>query len=334
VKLKPIEDQVVVLMGASSGIGREAALRFGRRGAKVVVSARSVDDLNVLVDQIRGEGGEAFAIPADVTDLEQVKAVADGAAERYGRLDTWVHLAGIGLWALFEETEPEEWERVIDVDLNGAAYGAMAALPHLRRSGGGALILVSSVEARLAMPLQTAYAAAKHGVHGFAKSLRLELMKEGAPVSVTEIMPAGTDTPIFDEARTRIGVKPMPFPPVYEPGIAAEAILYAAEHPAREMVLGGFSKAGMLLQTVAPALLDALILAVGFRLQKTSEEKGEAAPSNLFRPTGGTGSVRGTLGGRSFSTYAWLEMHPVVKRGLLAAAIGSAALLAARALKR
>jgi NAD(P)-dependent dehydrogenase (short-subunit alcohol dehydrogenase family) len=331
-KLKPIEEQVVVLMGASSGIGRLAAKEFARRGARVVLSARGCEDLEEVAREIRDDGGEAHVIAADTTDFQQIKAVADGAVERYGRLDTWVQLAGVGLWSLLEETTPEEWARVIDVNLNGQAYGAMAAIPHLRR-GGGALIHVSSVEARLAVPFQTAYAAAKHGVHGLVKSLRLELRGEGAPISVTEIMPAGTDTPIFDEARTRLGVKPMPIPPVYSPHIAAGAILYAAEHPVREMVLGGFSKAGMALQSVAPSLLDAFMLFAGFRLQKTDERKSDEAPTNLFQREEADGSVRGSLGGRSFSTYAWLEMHPVVKTALAAALIGAAAVAGAGALR-
>jgi NAD(P)-dependent dehydrogenase (short-subunit alcohol dehydrogenase family) len=132
-RLKPLEEQVVVLMGASSGIGRETALRFAERGAKVVVSARNEKGLNSLVQEIRGKGGQATAIPAEVTEFEQVKAVADRAVEVYGRLDTWVHLAAVLLVASFEDTTPEEFARVIDVNLMGQAYGAMAALPHIKR---------------------------------------------------------------------------------------------------------------------------------------------------------------------------------------------------------
>src|SRR5919199_4804994 len=147
-QLKPVEEQVVVLMGASSGIGRETALRFAERGAKVVVSARSEEGLNSLVREIQSGGGEATAVVAEVTDFEQVKAVADRAVEQYGRLDAWVHLAAVGLFATFEQTTPEEFERVIDVNLMGQVYGAMAALPHLKREGQGALIHISSVEAK------------------------------------------------------------------------------------------------------------------------------------------------------------------------------------------
>src|SRR5215211_5301452 len=153
--LKPVERQVVALMGASSGIGRETALRFAEKGAKVVVSARSKEGLDSLVGEIRRAGGEATSVVADTT------------AERYGRLDTWVHLAAISIFAPFEKTTPAEFRRAIEIDLVGQAYGAMAALPHLKREGRGALVHVTSVVARRAVPLQSAYCAAKHGVDGF-----------------------------------------------------------------------------------------------------------------------------------------------------------------------
>src|SRR3712207_289675 len=167
VRLKPVEEQVVALMGASSGIGRETALRFAKRGARVVVSARGEEGLNSLVQEIRGRGGEATAAVAEVTDFEQVKAVADRTVEQYGRLDTWVHLAAVGLFATFEQTTPEEFERVIDVNLMGQVYGAMAGLPHLKREGRGALLHISSVEAKRSFPFHSAYGASKHGIDGF-----------------------------------------------------------------------------------------------------------------------------------------------------------------------
>src|SRR3712207_6776606 len=174
-QLKPIEDQVVALMGASSGIGREAALRFAGRGAKVVASARNKEGLDSVVEEIRHRGGEATAVVADVTDFDQGKAVADTAAERYGRLDTWVHLAAVSIFAPFDDTTPEEFRQVVEIDLVGQAYGAMAALPHLKREGRGALVHVTSVVARRAVPLQGGYCAAKHGVDGRSEEHTSEL---------------------------------------------------------------------------------------------------------------------------------------------------------------
>ncbi len=301
-KRKPISDQVVVVFGASSGIGRETALQFARRGAKVVVSARGDEGLNSLVEEIHNEGGAALAIPAEVADFSQVKAVADGAVKRYGRLDTWVHLAGIGMYATFEQTSPEEFRRIVEVNLLGQVHGAQAALPHLRRAGHGALILVSSVEARRALPYHSAYAASKHGVHGFIEALRVELRREKAPVSVTEVMPASINTPFFSKARTKIGVKPMGLPPIYPPQLVAEAILQAAEHPRREVIVGGAGKGMLMTQRTSPRLMDALMLLIGFRGQETREPKSVDAPDNLFQPIAGDNRVEG-----DFSAQAKLE---------------------------
>src|SRR5215218_6603064 len=238
-RLKAVEEQVVVLMGASSGIGRETALRFAKRGAKVVVSARGEEGLDSLVEEIRREGGEAIAVPAETSQFEQVKAVADRAVEEYGRLDTWVHLAAVGLFATFEHTTPEEFGRVIDVNLMGQVYGAMAALPHLKREGRGALIHISSVEAKRSFPFHSAYGASKHGIDGFLEALRVELKHERWRVRVSQVMPGTINTPFFDKGRTKLGVKAVGVPPIYEPETVANIILYAAENPARDLVSGG-----------------------------------------------------------------------------------------------
>ncbi|WP_309741342.1 SDR family NAD(P)-dependent oxidoreductase, partial [Chamaesiphon sp. OTE_20_metabat_361] len=170
-KLKPIEQQVVAVVGASSGIGRETALQFAKRGAKLVVAARSESGLASLVKEIEQFGSEAIAVTADVAKFKQVKSIADQTIERFGRLDTWVHAAGTGIIAPFEQVTPEEFKRVIDVNLMGSVYGAMVAMPHLRQTGRGAFIAVSSVEARRSMPLQSAYSASKHGMEGWLDSL-------------------------------------------------------------------------------------------------------------------------------------------------------------------
>ena len=212
-KLKPLDEQIVVVMGASSGIGRETAKRFAARGAKVVVSARTDEGLESLVEEIRRQGGEATAFPADVTEHAQIKAVADRTVERYGRLNTWAHVAGVALYGMFDDLRPGEFKRVVDTDLIGMAYSAMAALPHLKRDGG-AFIGVTSLLAERAVPLLSAYCAAKHGAQGLLESLRLELRYEGAPVSVTNILPSAINTTFFNKARTKMGVKPMGMPPI------------------------------------------------------------------------------------------------------------------------
>src|SRR5919112_3371039 len=317
-RLKPLEEQVVALMGASSGIGRETALRFANRGAKVVVSARNEKGLNSLVEEIRGKGGQATAIPAEVTEFEQVKAVADRAVEMYGRLDTWVHLAAVLLVASFEDTTPEEFARVGDVNLMGQVYGTMAALPQIKREGGGALIHVSSMGAKRSIPLQSAYCASKHGIDGFLEALRVELAREGAPVSVTQVMPATINTPFFDKARTKLGVKPVAPPPIYQPTIVADAVLYAAEHPARDLVVGGAARAVMTAQQISPRLLDVLLRRFGFGVHYTDEPKTEDAPDNLYAPIRGHDTSENGFRALSRSLYNWLQMHPTVRRGAAA----------------
>ena len=329
-RLKPVEEQAVALMGASSGIGRETALRFAKRGAKVVVSARGEQGLDSLVDEIRRGGGEAVAVLADVAEFEQVKAVADRAVEEYGRLDTWVHLAAVLLVASFEETTPEEFARVIDVNLMGQVYGAMAALPHIKREGGGALIHVSSMGAKRSIPLQSAYCASKHGIDGFLESLRVELQHEKQPISVTQVMPATINTPFFDKARTKLGVKPVAPPPIYQPGIVSEAILHAAENPGRDLIVGGAAKAVIQSQAISPRLLDALLRRRGFEVHYTDEPKPTEAPDNLFGPVEGYDTAEGSFGDRAHprSLYNWVELRPAVKRAaFVGAALGVLSML-------
>lgn len=333
VKLKPINEQVVAVFGASSGIGRETARRFAQRGAKVVVAARGQDGLTSLVEEIRSADGEAMAITADATDFTQVKRVADRAVEIYGRLDTWVHAASVLEIGLFEKMKPRDFKRIVEINLVGQAYGAMAALPHLRENGG-ALIHISSVEAKRAFPLHSAYAASKHGVHGLVEALRLELTHEGVPVSVTEIMPAAINTPIFDNAKSLLGVKPQIPPPLYQPETVANLILYAAEHPTRDLIGGGSGAVMLLTQRLSPRLMDALLLLLGFKLQRSKEPESEDGPHNLFSPDGIADTVEGPfpLAARR-SLYNWIETHPAATRsiaGVLAMGLAAAAATRAR----
>jgi short-subunit dehydrogenase len=275
-----------------------------------------------------------MAIPADAVDFEQVKAVADGAVEKYGRLDTWVHLAAVSLYATFEQTAPEEFKRVIETNLVGQAYGAMAALPHLRRTGQGALIHVSSVEGKRALPLQSAYASSKHGVIGFLDALRLELQHEGVPISVTNVMPAGINTPFFNKARTKMGVKPMPMPPIYQPDVVADVILYAAEHPTRDIEAGGAAKVLILNQRLSPRMMDAMLVRTGFKGQQTEEPKSDNAPANLFHPIGDYNRVQGDFTDQAKESAAsWLDTHPAARKIVKGAALAAVAVMAARAFK-
>jgi NAD(P)-dependent dehydrogenase (short-subunit alcohol dehydrogenase family) len=319
VELKPIENQVVVLMGASSGIGRETALRLAKRGAKMVVAARSEAGLRSLEDDLRELGGEVTTVVADVSEFEQVEAVAQSAVEEYGRLDTWVHLAAVGLFAPFDQTRPEEFRRVLDVDLMGQVYGAIAALPRIKREGRGALVHISSVVGKRSAPLQSAYSASKHGVEGFLESLRVELLRDGwDTIGVTNVIPAAINTPFFTKARTKLGVKPKGFPPIYQPGVVADAILYSAEKAPREIVAGGAGKGMLLTQRLSPRLMDAIMVRGGFGSQMTDEPKSTADPDGLYAPMKGQDRVEGDFSEQALprSPLTWLDTHPSLRWSL------------------
>lgn len=316
IRLKKLNDQAVVIVGANSGIGRAAALRFAEYGAQLILSGRSQEALDQLADELRASGAEVTPIAADVTDYAQMKRLADQAYQTYGRIDTWVHAAAVAVYSRFEDTNPEEFKQVIDTNLTGEAYGAMAALPYLKEQGG-ALILIGSAESRRALPYHSAYAASKHGITGFADALRLELEEENAPVSVTVVMPSSINTPFFSKARTRLGVKPAPVPPVYEPEAAAEIIHFAAEHPVRELFVGGAGKALGITQRLSPRLADNVTLQFG-KLQFGDQQKSEHAPNNLFAHIDGYDRVHGTYGdqARRLSLYNRLQIKPWLRFAL------------------
>ncbi|MBF2029610.1 MAG: SDR family oxidoreductase [Oscillatoriales cyanobacterium C42_A2020_001] len=332
-QLKSIQQQVVAVVGASSGIGRETALQFAKKGAKVVVAARSQAGLDSLVEEIRSFGGDTIAVIADVADFNQVKTIADKTVEHFGRLDTWVHAAATGMFARFEQITPEEFKRVIEVNLLGQAYGAMAAIPHLRREGRGALIHVSSVEAHVSLPLQSAYAASKHGIEGFLDSLRVELMHEGVPISVTNIMPSVINTPFYNKGKTKLGVKPTGVPPYYQPNLVAEAILYAAEHPTRDLLVGDTGRVLDFIHKISPHLSDALLNLVAIKGQHTKTTKYESDPNNLYDPIEGYDKAEGNFS--QLATPSFLEVldfNPIAKWGAIAG-VGALALFALQAFK-
>ena len=306
-RLKPLSEQVVVVMGASSGIGRETALQAARRGARLVVAARDGEALSSMIEAVEGHGGKAVAVTADTSKIDDVRAVADAAAQRYGGFDTWVQAAAVAVYARFEDTTPEEFRRVLDVNLMGNVNAALVALPHLRERGGGAFISISSVEARRSFPYHAAYAASKHAVDGLLETLRVELRQEGAPISVTNVLPGSINTPLFDKSRSRLGVKPMPVPPIYQPSTVARVILHAAEHPARDLLAGGAAKALLTTQRLSPRLLDALLVRIGFRTQQSDQP--DTVGDNLDTALSGWGRTEGSFGRGAWSrsAYNWLE---------------------------
>lgn len=322
--LKPIAVQTVVVFGASSGIGRLTAIEMAKRGAKICVAARSVAGLQSLVEEIEADGGEAFYVEADAADFSAVKKVADLCAERYGRIDTWIHNAGAFMFSTVELTEPEEYKRLIEVNLLGQIYGAKAALPHLKKNGG-ALIHVTSVEAIRTAPYQSAYGASKHGVHGFLQVLRVELAHDEIPVSVTEILPAAINTPIYEKGRNKMPFKMRPVPPIYHPQIVTDAILYAAENPVRDLIAGAAGLGVVYAERFSPSVADFFSEAVGFVGQDGGEKNTpEQFRDNLFQPISGYDTVEGNFSGEQLMSdpYTYLKTSPRLKDSLLLGAVG------------
>lgn len=324
ISLKPISVQTVVVFGASSGIGRVTALEMAKRGAKVCVAARSVEGLKTLVEEIEESGGEAFYVKADAAVFDEVKAVADLCVERYGRIDTWIHSAGAFIFATVELTEPEEYKRLIEVNLLGQIYGAKAALPYLKKHGG-AFISVNSVEAVRTAPYQSAYGASKHGIQGFLQVLRVELAREKVPVSVTEILPAAINTPIYEKGRNKMPFKVRPVFPIYHPQIVADAILYAAENPVRDLIAGAAGLGVVYAERFSPRVADFFSETIGFIGQNGGEKDSpEQFRDNLFEPISGYDTVEGNFSGEQFSSdpYTYLKTSPRAKDSILLGAIG------------
>ena len=330
---RPVSSQVVVITGASSGIGRETAVMLGQQGASVVLAARNEAALREVAMEIERLGGAAEVVVTDVAEWPQVERLAQRATDRFGRIDTWVNNAAVSAYATVEEMTVEEIDRILQVNLHGQLYGMKAALPHLTRQGQGTIINVASALAERAAPLQAAYCAAKHGIKGFTEALRMELARDHPGITVTLIEPSSINTPLFRHARSKLGVKPQPIPPVYEPRVVAETILFAAEHPRRTIVAGGSGKLLVMAERLSPALVDWYMLQDerGFKQQRTDQP--DDGQDNLFAPLDGPGSATGEFGQRSKATSLYtrhLELHPERKRVLSAAALAGLVALVRR----
>ncbi|HYP45125.1 MAG TPA: SDR family oxidoreductase [Propionibacteriaceae bacterium] len=316
-KLKRLEDQVVVVVGASSGIGRATALALAGRGATLVVAARSEPGLVTLMAEITAIGGDATYKVCDVSDYAQVQQVASLAVERFGRIDTWVNAAAVSVFAPFEQTTAQEFKRLNEVNYLGQVYGALAALPHLRSSGGGAIIAISSVESIVSLPNHAAYSASKHAVEGAMDALRRDLMAEKAPISVTSVKPATINTPLFANSRSKLGVFPKGPPPLYQPEVVADCVAYAAEHPVRDLFAGGAGRMMALQQFFSPRQMDLYLSKIGVRQERAPEKDGADAQTglpldNVDEPRLGDNRTRGDFSGRArrFSLYTWMQTHP------------------------
>jgi NAD(P)-dependent dehydrogenase (short-subunit alcohol dehydrogenase family) len=323
-RLKPLSEQVIVITGASSGIGLATALMAAERGAKVVLAARSRDPLAEAVDRIKQAGGEAAFAVADVGRKDDLDAVAAVAVERFGGFDTWVNNAGVGIWGLIDEVGEADMRQLFETNFWGVVHGSEVAVKHLRAKGG-ALINIGSVTSDRAFPVQGIYSASKHAVKGFTDALRMELEHERAPVSVTLIKPASIGTPMPQHVKNYSDKEPNFPPPVYAPEEVAATILRAAEHPVRDAYIGGGARTIATLSRTAPALLD--WISAKFLVPAQYGDKPASPGDNLYRGKA-EAEVRGDHQGSVIrpSLYTRAARHPaatLTAAGVAAAGVGA-----------
>jgi len=274
----------VVITGASAGIGRATAELFGSRGARVALIARGEDGLNGAADAVRAAGGTALPLPADVADFAAVDEAAERAEAELGPIGVWVNVAFTSVFAPFTEISPDEFRRVTEVTYLGYVHGTLAALRRMMTRDRGTIVQVGSALGYRAIPLQSAYCGAKHAVNGFTESVRTELLHDHSNVRITVVQMPAVNTPQFSWVRSRLPRHPQPVPPIYQPEVAAQGVLFAAEHPERkEYWVGGSTAATIFGQKLAAPLLDRYLARTGYDSQQTDQLAGTGL-SNLWQP--------------------------------------------------
>jgi NAD(P)-dependent dehydrogenase (short-subunit alcohol dehydrogenase family) len=335
---KRLGDQVIVVTGASSGLGRAVARAAGARGAKVVVTARNGEALDACVREIEAAGSEALAVTADCAVQDEVQQVVERAVDRFGRIDSYVANAIVTVYAETYRYEPDELRRIIDVNFFGQVYGYWAVLPHLRESRG-TFVSINSALAYRGIPLQGGYCASKAALRAFFESARVEIEKADWDVAVSVVLPGAINTPQFDRDRQKMGAQPQPVPPIYQPEPFAAGVLHCCEHPVRELPLGWGSQKALWGQKLSPRAGDLMLRRMGWKSQTTGAPKPLDAPDNLFSPMPGDPGAHGRFDEKSRGSTAWtslrLALHSprtaLALLGVGAAVAGSAELLASRA---
>ncbi len=324
-KLKRLRDQTIVITGASSGIGLATARLAAERGARVVLASRNEEDLRQACEEIRGAGGHAIYVVADVADPAAMDRVGEAAVREFGGFDTWVNDAGVSIYGKLTEMPLEDKRRLFDTNFWGVVYGCRTAVKHLRDKGG-VIINLGSIVSDRAIPLQGIYSASKHAVQGYTDALRMELEHDGLPVWVTLVKPSGIDTPYVEHARNYMDQAPTLPPPVYAPEVVAETILRCAEKRVREITVGGGGRMMTVMGMVAPRTTDIYMEKAMFEQQKGPDRPRRQAGS-LYAPKddGRThGPYRGHVMQSSVYTRAMLSdvgrALPFIAAGLALAA--------------
>ena len=330
--------RVVAVTGASSGVGRASVREFARRGDAVALIARGEDGLRGAAEDVRALGGLPLELPLDVADAEAVEAAAGRIEQELGEIDVWVNNAMSSVFAPVHRITAAEFRRVTEVTYLGYVNGTLSALARMRPRDRGTIVQVGSALAYRGIPLQSAYCAAKHAIQGFNESLRAELMHEGSGVRVTMVQMPALNTPQFDTVRTRLPHHPQPVPPIYQPEVAARAIVAAATHPARrEWWVGASTAIALLGNAVFPGVGDRYLAHTGFESQQTGEAVADDRPDNLEHPLPGDRGAHGDFDAKSHKrSLQWeLTRHRRLAGGALAgAALAGTAALRASAARR
>lgn len=323
--------EVVVITGASAGVGRATVRAFAKEGARIGLLARGKDGLEAARREVEALGGKALVVPTDVSDPEQVEAAAAAVEEEFGPIDIWVNDAMVSVFSPVKEMTAEDYRRVTEVNYLGYVYGTLSALRRMLPRDKGVVVQVGSALAYRGIPLQSAYCASKHAIQGFNDSLRAELIYDGSNVRVTMVQMPALNTPQFNWVKTRLPRKPQPVPPIYQPEVAAEAIVYAARHDQRELYVGFMTSFILVMNKFFPGIGDWYLAKTGVDSQQYDGYVDPNRPHNLYEPLPGDHGAHGDFDdkARDSSLQLWLNTHRSwVAAGLgLAGAVGTAAVL-------
>jgi NADP-dependent 3-hydroxy acid dehydrogenase YdfG len=321
---------LAVVTGASAGVGRATARELARRGWDVGLLARGAERLKAAAREVEEAGRSAIVLPADVADTAAVEEAAGAAEDELGPIELWVNNAMTSVFGPFTEIDPDDFRRVTEVTYLGFVNGTRTALGRMRPRGRGVIVQVGSALAFRGIPLQSAYCAAKHAVQGFTDSIRTELIHERSAIRVTEVHLPALNTPQFDWVRSLLPRRAQPVPPIYQPEVAARAIAWAAEHPRRQVLVGGSTWATIIANRIVPGLLDRYLGRTGFDSQQTHEAEDPERPENLYETVPGPQAARGRFDDQATdrSAQVWMTTH----RG--AVTLAAASLAAAVAVTR
>jgi NAD(P)-dependent dehydrogenase (short-subunit alcohol dehydrogenase family) len=328
----PNRGEVVVITGASGGIGRAAARRFGADGARIGLIARGRRGLEGAAREVEQAGGEAMMLPVDVADHDQVEAAASSVEDAFGQIDVWVNVAMVTVYAEFLDIEPEEYRRSTEVSYLGMVWGTRAALQRMVPRDRGSLVQVCSAMSYRGIPLQSPYCGAKHACKGFTESVITELLHHKSKVQVSMIQLPGVNTTQFTWGRTKLPKQTMPVPPIYQPEVAADAVHYAAHHKRRQVYVGIPTVMNILGERVAPWVLDRYLAKTGYKSQMTDQDLSPEGHDNLFEPVDEDRGSHGPFDQKAHEVSPQYELAK--RRGVVLAGIGAAAFTAGAAAVR